>query len=163
MKMAEAYSLCNHMWKKFGDRFDYDDMKNLVGFGNLVSKRLFGKWMIEWRGGEKSETLLNNYINEKNSSPIHIKNGGYDFNYEIIYIDVDNVFCEVIIKCSVDLSGTVTLIMTTDETLTLYDAIRDLDFGWEIKDEIRDCIYDDLTPDIIGKIGYSVSIGIIDY
>lgn len=158
MDKHDAYKLCLHMWKKFGDRFDYDDMKNLVGFDGSVSRRLFGRWMIEWRGGEKSETLLNNFINEKNSSPIHIKNGGYDFNYEIINIDVDNVFCEVIIKCSVDLSGTVTLIMTTDETLTLYDAIQDPDIGWEIKNEIRDCIYDDLNDDILGKIGYSIGI-----
>lgn len=153
-------TLCYKIWSKYGDNFSYEEMDQLLNFPGPMRK-LFGHWKIDWRGNKESEDLVHEYVDKKNSKPIHIENGGYDFYYNITNIDVSSETYEVIIQCKVDLSGYVTLIMTTNEKVKLSDAINNDDYGWEIKIEIQDCIYDDLSDYIVNKLGYGLSIELV--
>jgi hypothetical protein len=55
------------------------------------------------------------------------------------------------------------LIMTDGTIHKLKDARDDEEYGWEIENEIEDCIYDYLSEQIENTTGFSFVVGRINY
>jgi len=90
----------------------------------------------------------NKIISTEDLKKLGITIGGYDFKFQINsivvqYIDrtiSDRFECEVYFTIK---EGTVTLIMTNDETYDLLDPkINNKEWKWEVDNEIRDLVYE---------------------
>lgn len=109
-------------------------------------------FLIEWRGDEETRKLAEKILNE---NPYHINDcGGYDFEFDIwdYKISDNNVELTILVN---DTRGRVILAMTDGSIMNLRDARTQEDFGWEVENEIQDCLYDFFSVNLSDKIGYS--------
>jgi len=93
---------------------------------------------------------------------IGITTGGYDFKFEINNITLEEYSNVYGLECKIYFTikeGTVTLIMTNDETHDLLDPqTRRKEWWWEVRNEIQDLIYEYVSP-YLGKL----NLYILDY
>lgn len=125
------------LWKKN----PYLDPTQLKMFGLSPNNVSVVKMFREFLGDEEIEKRLLSLHNKfKLRTDIHINNcGNYDFEFSILdwYWSDDDILefnCEVGAE-----EGTVTI---GDEERSLDDAIHNDDYGWEVKDEVTDCVSD---------------------
>lgn len=83
--------------------------------------------------------------------------GGYEFDFYLEKVDEDSESFEVDVDVSLR-GGSVALVMVGGELMSLDDAINDEDFGWEIKEEVEDCIFDYIENNITNRTGIIIRI-----
>ena len=81
--------------------------------------------------------------------------GGYNFEWRISHLGVKDG--EVLMESEIANGGTVTLI-GDGRTVTLYDAIRNNDYGWEIESEVREVVEDCMNFLIRPKTGIKIGV-----
>ena len=81
--------------------------------------------------------------------------GGYNFEWRISNLGVKDG--EVLMESEIANGGTVTLI-GDGRTVTLYDAIRNNDYGWEIESEVREVVEDCMNFLIRPKTGIKIGV-----
>lgn len=108
-------------------------------------KNILRKWVVDFYGGEKK--LLEDVKRKLQSKNFVASQGSYYFNFFITnirsYIGDDvEFYCTAI----VDGNGGVTINLDNGETIdNIYQAAyTNDDIGWEVEDEIRDIINDEL-------------------
>ena len=108
------------------------------------------EWFREFLG-PKAEKIVHSLA--KPGDRHRIQKGGYDFEIAVEEIKITACSKYVDIHCKVLKGGEVTLL-----TMSLEEATENEDFGWEIKNEIRDCIEDYFYKDIgiRNKTGYRI-------
>ena len=146
-------------WDKTGGTID-NTLFSLFGFKNkrlnvddiTVTEDQIRNWLIEWRGDEQTNQLAEKILNQ---NPYHIDDcGGYDFEFDVWdYKIIDNnVELTLLVN---DTRGRVVLVMTDGSIMNLKDARTQEDFGWEVENEIQDCLYDFFSVNLSDKVGYS--------
>ena len=142
------------MWK---ERPEIDNAKLaalLIFNHKQVSK--VDEWFREFLG-PKAEKIVHSLV--KPGERHRIGKGGYDFDIRVEEIKITAGSEYVDIHCEVLKGGDVTIFSQEDQpTLSLEEATENEDFGWEIENEIRDCI-EDYFYSAIGirnKTGYSI-------
>lgn len=151
-------------WDKFGPSADYNILRYLGGTNyNFINKQLgsitmddIKYFLYEWLGEEvainKTKEFLK--INEFTIDDC----GGYDFKFKITKIHPNNEN-EILVDLIVDdINGKVALIMTDGEVKNLSDAINNEDYGWEVNNEIEDCIWEFFNNKITYKTGVTIKI-----
>lgn len=106
------------------------------------------RWLREYLGEEKIYEFTSNLLKQSK----HIINdcGGYNFEFTTKYIIEDG---QAVIDAIVDdINGEVTLIMVDGTTHKIIDA-RNQEFGWEIDNEIEDCLHDYFLETLEDKTG----------
>lgn len=146
-------------WDKFGPKFD-EKMLKLFGLSRgAIPTNIVYSWLREYLGTDVEETLKE-FLNKK----VHtIDNcGGYDFTFTIDEYEKDNHQIEISLTVD-DIEGEVSLIMVGGETVTLRDGMDNDEYGWEIENEIEDCIWDYMVENVEIKTGYMFVFKKINY
>jgi len=110
------------------------------------------RWLTDYLGIDRAKEIAMEFFNKKEHT---IDNcGGYKFNFTIDNVEDDGT--QFIVTVTVDdINGEVMLILV-DGTLHKLRAARDSnDYGWEIENEIEDCIYDYISENVEDKTGIS--------
>ena len=112
------------------------------------------EWFREFLG-PKAKNILHSLV--KPGDRHRIQKGGYDFEIAVEEIKVAAGYVDI--HCEVIKGGEVTIFSEEDgPTLSLEEATENEDYGWEIENEIRDCIEDYFYTaiGIRNKTGYSI-------
>lgn len=101
------------------------------------------QWLLEWMGGEDE---LYKMINKYTGRVFRGVAGSYDFKF---YIHNARIYShdgvEIYFDATVDGDGSVEVTLDDDRVLdNVYDASQDDKVGWEVEDEIRDTIFDEI-------------------
>ena len=89
-----------------------------------------------------------------NKNPHHIGDcGGYDFEFDVWEYNIDGNHIEITLLIN-DSRGTVVL-MDDGGLMNLFDARTNDEFGWEVENEIQDCLSENLAVYLEEKLGYS--------
>lgn len=121
-----------------------------------------GTWFREYLGPKSSQIMDSIFRSKGQDYKHHITKGGYDFDIEVLSHEIDKRpnTNDLDIKCKILQGGEVSIIMDDGRTLSLKDAVKDKEIGWEIKGEITEIIeeyfYKDLQ--IRNKTGYSITV-----
>lgn len=146
-------------WDKFGAKYS-EQMLQLLGLSRgTIPSSLVSRWLREYLGTSNKE-ILTNFFNKT----IHKIDscGGYDFTFTIDNYKKDGHQFEITITVD-DINGGVDLIMTGGGEHNLKDAINNDDYGWEVANEVEDCIYDYLIENIEELTGFSFVVEKIIY
>jgi len=146
-------------WDKFGPKYD-DKMLKLFGLSRgTIPTGIVYSWLREYLGTD-SEKEIKEFLNKK----VHtIDNcGGYDFTFTINEYEKDNHQIEITLTVD-DIDGTVDLIMTGGGEHTLNDAMASYEYGWEIENEIEECLWDYMVENVENKTGYMFVFKKINY
>lgn len=132
-------------WDKFGGVAD-DNFFKLFGFSKgrveNISKNDAYRFLVEWMGPEKAYKKFKSLVDE---NPHKIRNcGGYNFDYEMEVDEYDQSSQNVYLNVKVLPGGTVNLIMVGGDVMDIEDAVKDDEIGYEIQQEIQDCIYENI-------------------
>jgi hypothetical protein len=131
-----------------------DKLLNMIDQKGLVytAKRVNGVETLSKVVDIPIHTLIMNEIGNKTFSTDDLERrgittGGYDFKFQINSIVLKKPIAPIYgLECDIYFTikeGTVTLIMTNDETYDLLDPrINDKHWKWEVDNEIRDLIYE---------------------
>lgn len=156
LKRIETYKKFFH---KYWDRKPVvdDSFLKLFPLKELgLSKLNVLPMLSEYLGVEKAKEMARELI----SGSHKIKRGdcgGYEFEFELKISDED--YDEFYIDITVNLEdATVDLIMTQGGMHDLVDAIGDSEYGWEVIEEVKDCIYDYIEEKIVNKTGIRITI-----
>jgi len=140
------------MFKLFG----FDKITYQIGDKYWLSKDEVRKWLIEWRGEEKSRQLLDKILN---SNPYKVDNcGGYEFEFDVFHYEVDSSYNVTIDVKIDDKRGRVMLMMLDGRMERLSDAIRNDEYGWEVENEIIDCIWVYFKDKVYTNLGYNIDV-----
>lgn len=115
-----------------------------VGLALLVagtkSHEMVAALFREYLGADKIREIFDSALMKKE---LRISEGGYDFRIKVEEYEmlVHNSVGTAVIRCSVLNGGEVTLFSEEGEpTMWLEEAVDNPEFGWEINNEIHDCI-----------------------
>ena len=151
-------------WDTFGPSIN-QDMFDLLGITfnkSSIKREDVRRWLREYLGEDNIKEIINNFLNRKEHRIINC--GGYNFDFTIINkinykIENDEYFFNIMVN---DVDGTVILIMLDNSNLKIGDA-RKKDYGFEIEEEVKDCIYEYLVDNLEIKTGISFTIDEVKY
>jgi hypothetical protein len=112
------------------------------------------EWFREFLG-PKAGKIVHSLV--KPGDRHRIQKGGYDFEIVVQEIKIDSEYVDI--HCEVLEGGEVTIFSEEEQpTLSLEEATENENFGWEIENEIKDCIEDYFYTaiGIRNKTGYSI-------
>lgn len=150
-------------WNKFGGEINNHFIR-MFGFNNGRLDSLIisdvRQYLVEWRGFNESIKLTKDII-ENNPHKIGgvFDCGGYNFTFDLSINDTgesDMFYVNVKIDKS-NPDNTVVMIYDGNE-MQLGDAISNDDFGWEVENEVQDCVFDYIEYEITNKTGIPVNI-----
>jgi len=97
--------------------------------------------------------------------------GGYNFDFDLKMakeindgreeLSVSEIYVNVYVDAK-NPNASVSLIMIGGEEHQLYDALKNEDYGWEVENEIQECILDYIENEITNKTGVPVTIYKLD-
>jgi hypothetical protein len=135
-------------------------MLKLFGLSRgTIPSSLVSRWLREYLG-ETSMGIMKKFFSE--SKHIIDDCGGYNFIFTIDNYRRDGHQFEITLTVD-DINGSVDLIMTGGGEHNLRDAINNEEYGWEVDNEVEDCIYDYLIEKIENTTGFSFVIEKIKY
>jgi hypothetical protein len=143
--------------------FDEEDLKYFgVNVGNKEKNEL-GKMFFDFVGEQKIYEFLDSLIgNEFSTNDFPDPNiGGYDFKWAFTQYEIDESKDRPYIYFWYKvLEGEVTLMMTEtpDNTVDIFQAMRNKDYGWEIRYEINDVIQDCVEDLVLSKTGMNLAV-----
>jgi hypothetical protein len=165
LKQQEIYKkLFFKYWDKNGPMIK-DEMLKLFGVAQRgldekIHMSDIQRWLTEYLGIDKAKEIASEFLRTKEHT---INNcGGYKFNFTINKFMYDDNQYEISLTVD-DVNGSVTLMMVDNSEHNLKDAINNDDYGWEIENEIEDCIYDYLSSNIEETTGLSFVIDQLRY
>jgi len=142
------------MWKE-APEIDNAKLATLLIFNHRQVAKV-DEWFREFLG-PKAEKILHSLA--KPGDRHRIEKGGYDFEIAVEEIKITAGSEYVDIHCEVLKGGEVTIFSEEEQpTLSLEEATENESYGWEIENEIRDCIEDYFYTaiKIRNKTGYSI-------
>ena len=155
-------------WDKISPKID-NDFLNFFGFKNgilrvddmTISTSNLYVLLREWHG---EKNAINKALEFLNQDKFTIDNcGGYNFDFYVETVEVETLHNNIqangtiVVRTIPDLeNGTVNLIMVGGETMNLKDAVENEEYGWEIENEISECIDDFLKDNITNTFGVIV-------
>lgn len=107
--------------------------------------------LAEYLGEDKAKQMAMDMI-YKNHRINRGDCGGYEFDFYLEKVDEDSESFEVDVDVRLR-GGSVALMMVGGELMSLDDALKDEDIGWEIKEEVEDCVLDYIEDNIINRTG----------
>lgn len=144
--------VCFKYWDRFGPGIT-NKMVSVLGIKKYVGRFEYNKvlyqWLREYIGVENAINKTYEYL--KNDGH-HVICGGYDFTFEVPDIEFIGEIGDLTIMVN-DEDGTVDLIMADNSSHKISDIINDEEIGWEIKDEVMECVADYLKINVEGKFG----------
>jgi len=144
--------VCFKYWDRFGPGIT-NKMVNVLGIKKYVGRFEYNKvlyqWLREYIGVENTINKTYEYL--KNDGH-HVICGGYDFTFEVPDIEFIGEIGDLTIMVN-DEDGTVDLIMVDNSSHKISDIINDEEIGWEIKDEVMECVADYLKINVEDKFG----------
>lgn len=134
-----------------------------MAYGGKLQRRDVERFLIEYLGVDKAKQMAEEFLM---NNPHSIKEGtcgGYNFEFDVK--NIQNKSREgFIVNINVnDLDGYVNLNMAGGSVERISDVINHEDIGWEIIEEIGDCIFEYLESNVTNKTGIPVQIHIITY
>jgi hypothetical protein len=147
-------------WDKFGHGIN-KTMLSMFGFNDRsrpVSMLQLQSWLREYLG-ENSSGIMKKFFSKPEYK---VDCGGYDFTFIINNYHRDGHQFEIFLTVD-DIRGTVMLVMTDGTIHKIKDARENEDYGWEIDNEIAECIYDYFIEHIENTTGFSFVVGRINY
>jgi hypothetical protein len=137
-------------WDKFGPGISKEMIKLFgISFGkSSIRMTDLQRWLREYLGEEKIKESSKSFLENKEH---HINDcGGYDFYFTFNHSFEDGQYLfDITVD---DIRGTVILIMTDGTIHKIKDA-RNEEFGWEIENEVEDCIHDYISKNLEDKTG----------
>lgn len=150
------------IWDKLGPKIDNDKFQ-IFGINKTYGPQIkisdIRRYLREYLGKEK----INEIISDLFSNKVHkIDNcGGYNFEFTTKYSISDNL---VILNAIVDdINGEVSLIMVGGDTYKIKDAMASDDYGWEIENEVGDCLIDYFSEKLENVTGLDFVVDNIKY
>jgi hypothetical protein len=140
------------MWKE-APVINNERLQTLCIFTYQQMKKV-GEWFREYLG-PKANQIIDSILRNKEH---HISDGGYNFDITIESYDIQESNDDINIRCKILPGGEVSII--DGRTLSLEDAVNDEEIGWEIEDEIADCIekYFYTNLQIRDKTGHNIYV-----
>lgn len=131
---------------KYWDKFGPVKLRLIIDHFSLkpATSIVLKKWMFEWIGGDEFFKKLKRDITSKE---FRCQYGTYDFLFVVTDFSSpgDDSDYEVFVHTEVDSKGSCYI---TDDDIVykkIIDAIKDENIGWEVDDEVKDCIYETLN------------------
>lgn len=125
--------------------------------------------LTEYLGREESIEMAKNLLFGTHSIGFNdYRCGTYDYNFTVTnskILNKDSPIHEQIIfeiDVLVNLKDAEVTLIHNDETWSLEDALGDSDIGWEVEEEVRDCIYEYFQDKITKKVGIGIEINKLD-
>lgn len=143
--------------------FDEEDLKYFgVNVGNKEKNEL-GKMFFDFVGEQKIyeflDSLIGNEFSTTNFPDANI--GGYNFKWAFTQYEIDESKDRPYIYFwYIVLEGNVRLMMTDNpnDTIDIFQAMRNKDYGWEIKYEINDIIQECVEDLVLSKTGMNLAV-----
>ena len=157
LKRVETFkNLFHRYWDKKGPIVD-DTFLKLFDVKDLgLSKLNILPMLTEYLGEDNARQMAMDVI-DKDHRINRGDCGGYEFDFYLEKVDEDSESFEVDVDVSLR-GGSVALVMVGGELMSLDDAIKDEDFGWEIKEEVEDCVLDYIENNITNRTGMIIRI-----
>jgi hypothetical protein len=131
---------------KYWDKFGPVKLRLIIDHFSLkpATSIVLKKWMFEWIGGDEFFKKLKRDITSKE---FRCQYGTYDFLFVVTDFSSpgDDSDYEVFVHTEVDSKGSCYI---TDDDIVykkIIDAIKDENIGWEVDNEVKDCIYETLN------------------
>lgn len=155
LKKLVPKSLKKAVFRFWDNQKGIDNIRSTMSFFSIPAqfyKETF-KWSIEWYGEDK----INQKIEEISNKIMKGVDGSYDFNFYLKNGGIDVNEQEIYFDVVAEGSGKVQVIWK-DKILydNIYDASNSDEVGWEVKDEIKDIVYDEIRY----KLGLPFDISI---
>ena len=154
-QIDDFYPFLKKYWdKKDHPKFDISLIKLLDVSRNQGNKlsQMFYDYLGSNEINERVEKLMSKY-----GTWTEINNcGSYNFNFVLDSYDIEYNDVMIYVHTRFDKYGTV--VNPQGERLTLYDAVRDSDFGFEYVMEIQDCILNVINEEFLSETGLYVSV-----
>ena len=154
--------IIKNIWDKEEEEKGYatfdEDILQYFNITDAQDKYDYSTLFTEYIGGfDKAFKIINKItMNDFNTKDFPKKIvGGYNFEWIISNLGVKDG--EVLMESEIANGGTVTLI-GDGRTVTLYDAIRNNDYGWEIESEVREVVEDCMNFLIRPKTGIKIGV-----
>lgn len=148
-------------WDKFGPKIN-NTMIKMLGVGDTqsgIGMPHIQLWLREYLGKGSLE-IMNKFFSKK----VHIIDdcGGYEFTFVVDDFYKNGHIYEIDITID-DVNGTVMLLSQDGSIHKLSKIIHEEEFGWEIANEVQDCVYEYFIENIEYMTGFSFVFGIIRY
>ena len=161
-KFTRKSDIIKNIWDKEEEEKGYatfdEDILQYFNITDAQDKYDYSTLFTEYIGGfDKAFKIIDKItMNDFNTKDFPKKIvGGYNFEWIISNLGVKDG--EVLMESEIANGGTVTLI-GDGRTVTLYDAIRNNDYGWEIESEVREVVEDCMNFLIRPKTGIKIGV-----
>ena len=161
-KFTRKSDIIKNIWDKEEEEKGYatfdEDILQYFNITDAQDKYNYATLFTEYIGGfDKAFKIIDKItMNDFNTKDFPKKIvGGYNFEWRISNLGVKDG--EVLMESEIANGGTVTLI-GDGRTVTLYDAIRNNDYGWEIESEVREVVEDCMNFLIRPKTGIKIGV-----
>ena len=161
-KFTRKSDIIKNIWDKEEEEKGYatfdEDILQYFNITDAQDKYNYATLFTDYIGGfDKAFKIIDKItMNDFNTKDFPKKIvGGYNFEWIISNLGVKDG--EVLMESEIANGGTVTLI-GDGRTVTLYDAIRNNDYGWEIESEVREVVEDCMNFLIRPKTGIKIGV-----
>ena len=161
-KFTRKSDIIKNIWDKEEEEKGYatfdEDILQYFNITDAQDKYNYATLFTDYIGGfDKAFKIIDKItMNDFNTKDFPKKIvGGYNFEWRISHLGVKDG--EVLMDSEIVNGGTVTLI-GNGRTVTLYDAIRNNDYGWEIESEVREVVEDCMNFLIRPKTGIKIGV-----
>ena len=161
-KFTRKSDIIKNIWDKEEEEKGYatfdEDILQYFNITDAQDKYNYATLFTDYIGGfDKAFKIIDKItMNDFNTKDFPKKIvGGYNFEWRISNLGVKDG--EVLMESEIANGGTVTLI-GDGRTVTLYDAIRNNDYGWEIESEVREVVEDCMNFLIRPKTGIKIGV-----
>jgi hypothetical protein len=154
-QIDKLYPFLEKNWSKNEyPKFDYSLIKLLRVPGNQVNK--LSQMFYDYLGTDEVEERIERLMSEYGTWTEINNCGSYNFHFVLDSYEIDYDDAIIYIHTRYDKYGTV--INPEGERLTLYDAVRDFDYGFEYVFEIQDCIVNVINEEFLTETGLYAQI-----
>ena len=145
------------MWDSEEHPTFIEGLHKMLGFERKYL-HTFSQMFYDYLGGNEIEERVEKLMSKYGTWTDIIGCGSYNFRFVLDWTDIEYEESTIYIGARYDKNGTV--INPDGETITLYDAVRDDEYGFEYVLEIQDCITEKINEEFLSETGLYVSVEI---
>ncbi len=154
-QIVKFYPFLKKIWdKKEHPKFDVSLKKILRVSGNEVDT--LSQMFYDYLGSNEIEERIERLMSEYGTWTEVNNCGSYNFHFVLDSYEIDYNDAMIYVHARFDKYGTV--VNPEGERLTLYDAVRDIDYGFEYLLEIQDCILNVINEEFLLETGLYTQI-----